>query len=43
MNRKSKKIGNKILIIGCAGSGKTTLSKKLNAITKLPAAIPEVN
>ena len=30
------KLGDKILIIGCAGSGKTTLSKKLHAITGIP-------
>ena len=28
--------GNKILIIGCAGSGKTTLANQLNIITKIP-------
>jgi adenylate kinase family enzyme len=30
------KLGNKILIIGCAGSGKTTLAKKLSRILNLP-------
>ena len=29
-------LGNKVLIIGCAGSGKTTLAKKLSKITNLP-------
>lgn len=35
MYTQSKKL-NKILIIGCAGSGKTTLSKKLSKILDLP-------
>jgi ABC-type molybdenum transport system ATPase subunit/photorepair protein PhrA len=29
-NRQKSNLGNKILIIGCAGSGKTTLAKQLN-------------
>lgn len=29
-------LGNKILIIGCAGSGKTTLARQLNTLTHLP-------
>lgn len=28
--------GNKILIIGCAGSGKTTLAKKISKCTEIP-------
>ena len=30
------KLGQKILVIGCAGSGKSTLSKELRDITGLP-------
>ena len=30
------KLGQKIIIIGCAGSGKSTISKKLRDITGLP-------
>lgn len=29
-------IGNRIIVIGCSGSGKSTFSKKLHEITKLP-------
>lgn len=29
-------LGNKILIIGCAGSGKTTLAKKIHGLTNIP-------
>ncbi|RKM59413.1 adenylate kinase [Butyrivibrio sp. CB08] len=29
-------IGNKIIVIGCSGSGKSTFSKKLHEITQLP-------
>lgn len=32
----ASKLGNKVLIIGCAGSGKTTLCKKLSKILNLP-------
>ena len=34
--RSPSHLGNKILIIGCAGSGKTTLSKRLSIATGLP-------
>lgn len=30
------KLGKKIIVIGCPGSGKSTFSKKLHAITGLP-------
>lgn len=33
---QKKNLGNKVLIIGCAGSGKTTLAKQLSPITGLP-------
>ena len=30
------RIGNKIIVLGCSGSGKSTFSRKLQAITGLP-------
>ncbi len=32
----SMKIGNKIIVLGCSGSGKSTFSKKLQKVTGLP-------
>lgn len=34
--KNNSQIGNKILIIGCAGSGKTTLTKKIKELLNLP-------
>ena len=28
--------GNKIIVLGCPGSGKSTFSKKLHELTQLP-------
>ena len=30
------KLGHKIIVIGCSGSGKSTISKKLHGVTGLP-------